>query len=601
MLCWHVQTESDVHDRQAIRELLIEIERGHTMSEKTNRAGRRGGPTMSRRKLLAEAAGVGAGVASLALLGGCSESEKQEMAPGTNPPTATVTTPKRDRRPLPGGVPANAIVVLLDSLNRHMVGAYGGTEFATPNLDRLAKRAVRFDSHYVGSLPCIPARHDLLCGALDFLWKPWGSIEIWEDSLTGRLKETDIVTQLISDHPHLFETGGENYHTHFTAWQYERGHETDAWKTRPDPSWVGAPTFGRGVMPYDNSRGYFRGEADFPGPRTMAATADWLDQNAGYLDRFLLVVDEFDPHEPFDTPEPYASMYDPDWQGQHLIWPPYAIGGVQKGVLTERQGQQVRACYGAKLTMIDAWFGKVLDAIDRNGLWADTAVIVCTDHGHYLGEKDIWGKPAAPVYQTMGHVPLMIAWPNVEPGVTSALTTTVDLFATLAEVFGVQAQHRTHGRSLIPLINGQTQNVRDYVLCGTWGREVHLIDGTWKYSRAPAGANAPLSMWSNRWSTMPVPRLPKLALPLPDARASLDHMPGTTAPVIRQPFAAGDMLPYWALGEFSGNRLFNLTHDPQEEQNLAGSPMERELADRLRQALQEIEAPDDQFVRLGLT
>ena len=73
---------------------------------------------------------------------------------------------------------------------------------------------------------------------------------------------------LISDHPHLFETGGENYHTDFTAWDYQRGHESDPWRTRPDPSWVGAPSFDRGHTPYDNSRGYFRDEADFPGPRT---------------------------------------------------------------------------------------------------------------------------------------------------------------------------------------------------------------------------------------------------------------------------------------------------------------------------------------------
>ena len=155
----------------------------------------------------------------------------------------------------------------------------------------------------------------------------------------------------------------------------------------PGPGWTGATSFGRGRMPYNNSRGYFRGEADFPGPRTMQATADWLDQNAGYHDRFLLVVDEFDPHEPFDTPEPYASMYDDSWEGQHLIWPPYVNGGVQNSVITERQGRQIRACYGGKLTMIDTWFGKVLDAIDRNGLWDDTAVIVSTDHGHYFGEK----------------------------------------------------------------------------------------------------------------------------------------------------------------------------------------------------------------------
>jgi len=77
--------------------------------------------------------------------------------------------------------PSNVCVVLLDSLNRHMLGSYGGTEFETPNLDRFAtERAVRFTNHVTGSLPCMPARHDILCGSLDFLWKPWGSIEMWE-------------------------------------------------------------------------------------------------------------------------------------------------------------------------------------------------------------------------------------------------------------------------------------------------------------------------------------------------------------------------------------------------------------------------------------
>ncbi|HPA38284.1 MAG TPA: sulfatase-like hydrolase/transferase, partial [Phenylobacterium sp.] len=162
--------------------------------------------------------------------------------------------------------PKNVIVILLDSLNRHMLGAYGGTEFETPVLDAFAKTAVRFDNHYTGSLPCMPARHDILCGALDFLWRPWGSVEIWEDAITYELRKTGVVSQLISDHPHLFETGGENYHGDFNAWAYERGHEGDAWKTRPDPSWAGAPGMGRGHMPYDDSRGWFQGEADFPGP-----------------------------------------------------------------------------------------------------------------------------------------------------------------------------------------------------------------------------------------------------------------------------------------------------------------------------------------------
>ena len=113
-------------------------------------------------------------------------------------------------------------------------------------------------------------------------------------------------------------------------WNALIGQRRDAWKTRPDPSWSGAPSFGRGHMPYDDSRGYFRGEADFPGPRTLGATARWIEENAGVHDRFFLMVDEFDPHEPFDTPEPYASLYDPDWEGPHMIWPPYVVGAKQR-------------------------------------------------------------------------------------------------------------------------------------------------------------------------------------------------------------------------------------------------------------------------------
>ena len=124
---------------------------------------------------------------------------------------------------------------------------------------------------------------------------------------------------LVSDHPHLFETGGENYHTDFSAWDYVRGHEGDPWRTFPDTSWVGAPALparpAAGLSrPYDTSRTYFRTEEDFPGPRTMRAAAEWLRSAARHHDRWLLFVDEFDPHEPFDTPEPWAHRYDPDWR-----------------------------------------------------------------------------------------------------------------------------------------------------------------------------------------------------------------------------------------------------------------------------------------------
>ncbi len=502
--------------------------------------------------------------------------------------------------------PRSVIVVLLDSLNRHHLGAYDTTtaeEFATPNLDRFAAASVRFERHFVGSLPCIPARHDLLCGSWDFLWRPWGSIEAWEEPVTAALRRAGVPTMLVTDHPHLFETGGENYHTDFYAWRYERGHESDPWQTRADPSWLGAPEFDRGDIGYNRSRGWFAGEGDFPGPRTMAAAAQWLERDAPHHERFFLLVDEFDPHEPFDTPERYARLYDEEWEGPHIIWPPYVVGGRAKGVIDERQGRQLRAQYGAKLTMIDHWFGRLLDAIERRGLFDTTAVVVCTDHGHYLGERDLWGKPQSPVFNPLGWIPLLVRWPGASPGHRECLTTTVDLHATLCDVFGVSATYGLHGRSLVPVLERSASSVRDWAVAGIWGREVHLItEEGLKYARGPKGDNGPLSMWSNRWSTMPVPQLPEVKLPLPDHRARLDAMPGTSVPVLRQPFAPGDPLPFWGLGRFEqGDQLHDVVEDPSEERNLISTPKEKQLADLLADALRALEAPGEQLERLGLS
>lgn len=152
----------------------------------------------------------------------------------------------------------------------------------------------------------------------------------------------------------------------------------------------------------------------------------------------------------------------------------------------------------------------------------------------------------------------------------------------------------------MPLIDGSVDQIRDWALMGVWGREVHVSDGHRTYARAPEGENRPLSMWSNRWSTMPIHALPDIRLPPPDDRARLDRMPGSSIPVIRQPFDVGDPVPYWAATRFSGNHLWDVDEDPDEVHDLAGTRQEEAAADLLRAALDEVEAPDDQYARLGL-
>jgi len=519
----------------------------------------------------------------------------------------------------PRSGPRNLVVLLLDSLNRHMLGCYGGTEFETPHLDRFAReRATRFTSHVTGSLPCMPARHDILCGALDFLWRPWGSIELWEEPITSQLRSVGVTTMLVSDHPHLFETGGENYHTDFSAWDYVRGHEGDPWRTYVDASHIGSPAVPArgggwywhdrmgvpfGDRPYDRSRTFFRAEEDFPGPRTMRVAAEWLRAGAPSAEPFMLFVDEFDPHEPFDTPAPWCGRYDPDWEGELLIWPPYDVGAVGEGRLSEREGRQIRANYGSKLSMIDHWAGEVFAALDAGDLWDSTAVVVCTDHGHYLGEKDIWGKPGVIQYETLGHIPLLVHWPGVPGGGTcGAVTTNVDLFATMADLFGVTPRGVSHGVSLVPLLTGSVPQVREWAIGGVYGNWVQVTDGRRKYARGAVGQNFPLSMWSNRWSTMPVHGIESAALlPRPDRRARLDFMPGSEIPVIRQPFEPGDRLPFW-VGHHAvdSHYLFDLSEDPDEERNLAGSKGEADMVELLRLALRAVDAPGDQLERLGI-
>lgn len=127
------------------------------------------------------------------------------------------------------------IFVLFDSLNRSALGTYGGRAVRTPNFDRLAERAVTFDAHYVGSLPCMPARRDLHTGRLNFIHRSWGPMEPYDNSFVRILGERGVHTHLISDHLHYFEDGGHGFHTRFTTYDYVRGQEYDPWIAMVEP------------------------------------------------------------------------------------------------------------------------------------------------------------------------------------------------------------------------------------------------------------------------------------------------------------------------------------------------------------------------------
>ena len=96
------------------------------------------------------------------------------------------------------------VFLLFDSLNYLALEAFGGLEIASPNSRRLAERAVCFDRHFAGSLPCMPARRDLHTGRLSFLHRSWGPLEPFDASEAALLRQSGEYTHQVSDNYHYF-------------------------------------------------------------------------------------------------------------------------------------------------------------------------------------------------------------------------------------------------------------------------------------------------------------------------------------------------------------------------------------------------------------
>ncbi len=105
----------------------------------------------------------------------------------------------------------NVILILIDSLNRHALSAYGPSHIRTPNLDSFARRAWRFDNHFVGSLPCMPARREIYSGRRELMWRPWGSLEPQDARLPRLLEAQGYATAIVTDHYHYWEESANGY------------------------------------------------------------------------------------------------------------------------------------------------------------------------------------------------------------------------------------------------------------------------------------------------------------------------------------------------------------------------------------------------------
>jgi arylsulfatase A-like enzyme len=492
----------------------------------------------------------------------------------------------------------NTVIVLIDSLRRDFLGCYGALDpitgqSLTPAMDALAARGARFEQHYLGSFPCMPARRDLWTGRTEFPFRGWGALEPDDPDLFARLRAGGSTTMLVTDHYHLWDPGSGNYSFGFTGWEFIRGQEYDRWITDPTIPipWPAPEEKMAGHCPpdyyyrYQRNRAHFRVERDWFAPQVFQAATDWLERNHDATGGFSLMIDCFDPHEPFDPPPPWDTRYIPAWvppETDKVIWPTYG-----RTTLTPAEIAVVRGLYAGELALTDRWLGRFLERLDDLGHFADTTVVVTTDHGHLFGEHGLVGKPSVAVadstlYEELAHVPLIITDPEGQRGQrVHQITQTIDLFATALDAHGVAPPQGTEGRSLLPLLRGETAPLREVACYGRYGEAMQITDGEWTLVLWPPGAeNGPL-YW---YSTLP---------PVFDAARASGPL------TFRNGRAA---YPATCPRGTQQTRLFHTATDPRQEQDVtAGHP---EVAARLRRALtawlESVNAPPEQFERLGL-
>jgi arylsulfatase A-like enzyme len=364
----------------------------------------------------------------------------------------------------------NVVVIVSDTFRRDHLGAYGNPAIYTPNLDSFARSSVVSDGHVISSFPTMPARADILTGTFSYTSMGWEPLPSHLLTLPGILSRAGYLTMGIVDTP-FFIRNGYGYDRGFDDFIWIRGQGDD---TRPDER--------------SDYRSTWTSESDRLVARTVTAAEAWLERH--YKEEFFLYVDTWDPHEPWDAPEYYISLYLPGYEGRQL-YPSYRKW--EAAGLSRDDVALAHATYCGEVTMVDFWIGRLLAKLDALGLRENTLVFFTSDHGFYFGEHGYFGKaewvhdaqasiaegtvaPAwlpeswlltvgwSPLYQELARVPLIVRGPGLTPGRRSALTTAPDLAPTILELTGIERPATMQGESFVEVLGGGKDEHRPFVI-----------------------------------------------------------------------------------------------------------------------------------------
>jgi choline-sulfatase len=387
----------------------------------------------------------------------------------------------------------NILWIMSDEHNYRVTGCYGNKIIETPNIDSLAAKGITFETHYCNSPLCVPSRASLTAG------KYISRLDVWGN--TSELASADIASLprvLNAAGYESFLCGKQHYdYTRrygFTEWG---GNFNNNYKTgegsRSDPNHLTQTE----LSPrFNNFHPGEHGASVEHDRRVTAGAVDFFNKRQDDGKPFFLFAGYLAPHFPLVVPAEYWQRYKGKvplpavpagfLDSQSLNYKVQRADFEENGVPEEivRRGREL---YYGLTNWVDNEFGKVLDALRAKPEIAENTIIIySSDHGENMGEHGMWWKNT--MYEQAAHVPLVISYPTRWAGAQRRIgaSSHLDLVKTIIEIGGGSAPADWNGSSMLRWIDDPKYAWKDFAVSeyyahATASGYIMVRAGDWKY------------------------------------------------------------------------------------------------------------------------
>jgi arylsulfatase A-like enzyme len=329
--------------------------------------------------------------------------------------------------PGPAPDPVNLVILSIDTLRPDHLGLYGYSRPTSPHLDRLAERSVVFDQTLTVHVTTAPAHATILTGRYP------GSHGIQRNGL-GLSRNVPTLAGVLAEDG--WATGA-----FVSGWTLQRHTGLD-----------------RGFARYDDDLGPPRAGARRDGGVTTDAALRWLEDQVADDRRFFLFLHIFEPHWPYAPPEEDALRFLPGRRELTTLDKPVHLDRlISHNRLTDLEQQEYIARYDGEILVADRLTRRLLDALEDLDVSRNTVVVVLSDHGETLFEREWTMDHGARPYDEQALVPLILHLPGdrLAGRRVADQVSLLDITPTVLDIFGIEALEGVQGRSLMPLARGE--------------------------------------------------------------------------------------------------------------------------------------------------